>query len=213
MVLPNYSFVLAYLSNQANAIKSLPVEIDEICFRARWVQGDDGIWGREWIRYIAAYERRSGRVYLKRLETRFSTGSGQGGGGALTSEELYNFIFRPEGGCLLKEGTIVHTDGARAYRDLDWRQQLEFPRSPPSDLVSDLLSQRPVAWRLETYREVLEREAAERRDWRGQSEEWSSKYRHLKLAHTSVCHSKKPGGIVRKEFVAVRRVHLHPDVR
>ena len=34
----------------------------------------------------------------------------------------------------------------------------------------------------------------------------------LQLTHHSVVHSKKKGGLQNREFTAVRRVHLHPDV-
>jgi hypothetical protein len=208
--------VVAYVQERENELAQLGgngvgVEIDEICFRARWARGADGKWGKEWLRYIAAYERRGGKIILKQLPVRFAKGGGQGGGGGLSSKELHDFIFRQDGSCILREGTIVHTDGAHAYRDLDWRQDAEFP-GPPSDEQLELLTQRPRPWRLENFREVLEREAAERRDFRGRSEEWASKYRHLKLSHTSVSHSKKKGGVIRRQFVAVRRVHLHPDV-
>lgn len=209
--------VVAYVQERQNELAQLGgigigVEIDEVCFRARWARGADGKWGKEWLRYIAAYERRSGKIILKQLPVRFAKNGGQGGGGGLTAAELHNFIFREDGSSILRVGSIVHTDGAHAYRDLDWRQEAEFPSSPSDELLESLTGQRPNPWRLENFREVLEREAAERRDFRGRSEEWASKYRHLKISHTSVSHTKKKGGVIRREFVAVRRVHLHPDV-
>jgi hypothetical protein len=93
----------------------IAVEMDEVCFRARWAYSggeEDGTWGKEWIRYIAAFERRSGRLILKQLPSKFASGGGQGGGGGLTAEELHDFIFRASGVPLLHAGTIVHSDGA-----------------------------------------------------------------------------------------------------
>ena len=186
------------------------VEIDEICFRARWVSdGEDGSC-REWQRYIAAFERRSGKLVLMQLPTRRVKGAGQGGGGSLTSEELHSFIMRDGGVPLLLPGTIVHTDGAMAYRDLDWCSSPDVAKPPTAEMIQEALGQKPTAWRLETCREVLEREAAQRRDSRGRKEEWSKKYEPLRLVHTSVSHSKS-NGVVQRQFVAMRRVRVHPD--
>ena len=148
------------------------VEIDEICFRARWARDADNEWGREWSRYIAAYERRSGRVVLQKLEVRHTKNRGQGGGGPLAPEELHAFIFRPNGSPLLRPGTIVHTDGASAYRDLDWSDEPAVRAPTSEDELRRLNGIGPRSWRFETYREVLEREAAERRDFRGRSPAW-----------------------------------------
>ena len=76
----------------------------------------------------------------------------------------------------------------------------------------ELLRRSPRAWRWETCREVLEREAAERRDFRGRDAAWSVKYVALCLSHTSVKHSPSQGTLLQREFVAVRRVHLHPSI-
>jgi len=189
------------------------VEIDEVCFRARWAEGDDGNWGREWHRYIAAHERHGGKLVLMALPPRFASGQGQGGGGALSNEELHDFIFRPnsDGLPLLRPGTIVHTDGAKAYRNLDWRTAHDAPRPPSEDELMFAAEALQGEWRLETFRECLARCAGERRDWRDRSEEWAAKYRHLRLCHTSVCHSRKVAGRVEREFTAMRLVHIHPD--
>jgi len=208
--------VVAAAQTESNANVQLggvgvEVELDEICFRARWAQDEDGHWGKEWIRYIAAYERHTGRIVLKQLPVRFAKGGGQGGGGALSSEELHDFLFRPGGTPLLLPGTIVHTDGARAYRDLHWTLDPDFPEQPTEELVQRVTHTRPSAWRLESFQEVLEREAAERRNFRGRDPVWSAKYAGLRLVHTSVCHTKQKGGVARRQFVAVRRVRPHPD--
>lgn len=188
------------------------VEIDEVCFRARWCEDADGRHGVEWLRYIAAFERSTGRMVLKQLPVRFAKGAGQGGGGSLSPEELHSFIFRPGQQPLLRPGTIVHTDGAAAYRDLHWTSTADFPGEASEQYVADLTSRRPSLWRLENYKEVLEREAAERRDFRGRSEEWAAKYASLQLTHTSVSHSNKKGGLEHRQFVAVRRCRLPPEV-
>jgi hypothetical protein len=66
----------------------IDVEVDEVCLRARWVL-DEGVWKREWVRYLAAVERGSSKFVLRKLETRLVAGTGTGGGGALSNEELY----------------------------------------------------------------------------------------------------------------------------
>jgi len=188
------------------------VEMDEVCFRARWAVDEEGTEKREWMRYIAAWERGPtglGKMILEKLETRRVKGAGQGGGGQLTAEELHKFIFRENGIVLLRAGTIVHTDGASAYRDLDWRDGPEAPEYPSAAEQEELL-QRPTSWRWETCMEVLQREAAERRDLRKRNAHWAAKYAHLRLLHTSVCHSNEKGGVVRREFVAMRRLRPHP---
>lgn len=100
------------------------VEIDEICFRARWVLGErdpvtgDREWCREWVRWMALVERGSEKIVFRKLETRVVKGNGEGGGGALGNQELLDAIFPSGRRPLLKWGTIVHTDGAKAYRNL-----------------------------------------------------------------------------------------------
>ena len=101
----------------------IEVEADEICFRARWVLRTDpdtgnAEWYREWVRWLALVERGSCKIVFRKLETRFAKGNGEGGGGALGNQELLNAIFPPGRRPLLKWGTIVHTDGAKAYRNL-----------------------------------------------------------------------------------------------
>lgn len=194
----------------------IDVEIDEVCFRARWAREggrDDGEWGREWIRYIAAVQRgRSEVIVLKKLPSRWARGAGQGGGGSLTSEELHSFIFRLGKPPLLRPGTVVHTDGAAAYRDLGWNEPDQtLPQASARDVDELVGTSGMAAWRLESFSEVVQREAAERRESQKRSEHWSSKYRHLRLSHTSVSHSKQKSGPVQREFVAVRRVRLHPE--
>ena len=133
------------------------VEMDELCFRCKWSR-PDGSWGKEWVRYIAASERHGDKVVLMKLDTRWSTGAGQGGGGQLSREELYAFIFRPHAPGsppLLRPGTIVHTDGAFAYRDLSWYNPLNAPFTLSPEEVAELLALRPRAWRLENCREHL----------------------------------------------------------
>ena len=131
------------------------VEIDEVCFRARWKRDGSGAWGKEWHRYIAAHERHGGPLILKALPVRFAKGHGQGGGGSLTDEELHDFIMRPGTGAppLLRPGTIVHTDGARAYRNLDWRTEAGAPPRPTDDIAYTATLLWPGVWRRETFQE------------------------------------------------------------
>ena len=72
----------------------------------------------------------SGRLVLKRVEDRYAHGGGQGGGGGLSREELLEFVLRPGSGevPLLRRGTIVHTDGAKA--SLGKKQKNIVPTGP-----------------------------------------------------------------------------------
>ena len=88
--------------------------------------------------------------------------AGQGGGGGLSREELESFVLREGGVPLLLPGTIVSTDGAYAYRDLDWREAPD-PEERLDVEKEEQMLQRPTLWRRERYRECLIREAAERR--------------------------------------------------
>lgn len=92
-------------------------EADEVCLRATAVEMPDGEVKIEWMRYIGLLKRGSSRIYLEALPLRYTKGSGQGGGGALSVEELEAVlqVECPEGPRLLP-GNVLHTDSAKAYR-------------------------------------------------------------------------------------------------
>ena len=195
------------------------VEADEVCFRARWVLAPDPetgerVWCREWVRWLAFIERGSSRIVFRQLETRVVKGDGQGGGGALGNQELHDAIFVPGRPPLLKWGTVLHTDGAKAYRNLAHHDDIDRTTPPTPAVIDALLNQRPTQWRWESDAERQERYYAETKEELGgsggRSEQWSRHYRELCLSHTSVVHCKKVGQ--NRQFVAMRRVRLHPDV-
>ena len=148
---------------------------------------------------------------LRRLEVRQVAGTGKGGGGSLSNEELESVILPPGAPPLLRPGTIVHTDSAKAYRNLGFYDHLGTG-PPDADVVEELMGQRPSQWRWESNFERQERFEAEKRDalgGGGRTAFWASKYRHLRLGHTAVVHKKteKRG----RQFVVMRRVKLAPE--
>ena len=168
------------------------------------------------MRYIAAVERGGHFLVLMRLPNRQVHGHGQGGGGALSDDKLFQFIFSRSGPPRLRPGSIVHTDAARAYRSLAWCNDAAAQDAiPPPPVIDTSLNVKPTLWRYERYAEVVEREAAERRETapHGRNEYWTQKYADLRLAHTAVCHKfLKRGGMTKRQFVAMRRVVLPPEI-
>ena len=70
----------------------------------------------EWLRYIAFARRGSSQILLEKLPSRIVQGAGQGGGGALSIEELSNVMRLSSDKPLLLPGSVLHTDSAKAYR-------------------------------------------------------------------------------------------------
>eukprot|EP00438_Fugacium_kawagutii_P013600 Skav223061 [mRNA] locus=scaffold1069:453384:454902:+ [translate_table: standard] len=95
------------------------VEMDEIAFRSVTVL--DQV---HWIRFLAAAKRGSSFVHLYKLTTRV-TASGQGGGGPLSLEELGPALRIGTHRPLLKVGSVVHTDSAKAYKHLSEDEVLQ----------------------------------------------------------------------------------------
>ena len=88
------------------------VEMDEISFRS--VTVEDKV---HWIRFLACAKRGSSFVHLYKLPNPV-TASGQGGGGPLSLEELGPALRVGTQRPLLKVGSVVHTDSAKAYKHL-----------------------------------------------------------------------------------------------
>ena len=91
-------------------------EADEIAFRCLIEHDTDGNEVLVWLRYFGMVKRGSSNTFLAKLPDRQVTGAGQGGGGALSIEELRSALKadsdRPR---LLSRGMLL-TDSARAYR-------------------------------------------------------------------------------------------------
>ena len=184
------------------------VEMDEVSFR---VQKVSEVGGRRIYvhRFLCTAERDSRRFMLIELPTRLYVAGGRTG--PISNEELYQAIFPVGRPCVLLPGTVVHTDSAKAYRNLGW-QSSPSTAVPPADLVRQLL-RRPSAWRWEKQEEEEEREVAERAEGlytlAGRKEEWAGRYRHLRLVHTAVVHKKKAGK--RRQYVAMRRCQFQAE--
>ncbi|CAE7219386.1 unnamed protein product [Symbiodinium sp. CCMP2592] len=86
------------------------VELDEISFRSKAL--DDKIL---WNRYAAAVKRGSAKVFIEKLPNRL-TAAGQGGGGPLSIDELKKLVVT--GSSRLAQGSVCHTDSAKAYKKL-----------------------------------------------------------------------------------------------
>ena len=88
------------------------VEMDEISFCSLTVESKV-----HWIRFLACAKRGSSFVHLYKLPNRV-TASGQGGGGPLSLEELGPALRVGTQRPLLKGGSVVHIDSAKAYKHL-----------------------------------------------------------------------------------------------
>ncbi|CAE6930761.1 timm16 [Symbiodinium sp. CCMP2592] len=88
------------------------VELDEISFRSQAL--DDKIL---WNRYAAAVKRGSAKVFIEKLPNRL-TAAGQGGGGPLSIDELKKLVVTSKGSSRLAQGSVCHTDSAKAYKKL-----------------------------------------------------------------------------------------------
>ena len=88
------------------------LELDEVAFRSVGRPG-----GIVWLRYIGVARRGSSKVWLQRLPYRV-TQAGQGGGGPLSLEEMKEALLLESDKPVLAEGSVCHTDGAKAYRAL-----------------------------------------------------------------------------------------------
>ena len=91
-----------------------------------------------WIRFFGLVARGSTRIYLAQLEERFAVASGQGGGGALSVDELIRVLLVDSVDPILIKRSILHTDSAKAYRrigPMQWPEagahHTRFQRSDP----------------------------------------------------------------------------------
>ena len=188
------------------------VEMDEVSFRWRKVKRPKEEGGDYSLveRYLCVAERVGRRMLCIPLPTKKVEVGGRCG--AITNEELYAAIFPRGRPPILLPGTVVHTDSAKAYRNLGWQGAPAVDRMP-AELAEELLGERPCAWRREAQAEADEREEAERAEelgtLAGRTEAWASRYRHLRLVHTAVVHKKKPGR--RRQYVMMRRCHFMPE--
>ena len=112
-------------------------EADEIAFRCQKTV-ENGVEGVKWLRYIAIVRRRSFKIWLAPLPNRFCKASGQGGGGALSVEELVNVFRVNTDDPVLVRRSLLHTDSAKAYNRLG---PLRWP-SPRALQDTDLFTKR-----------------------------------------------------------------------
>ena len=185
------------------------VEMDEVCFRWRKIKKDGETFSRV-ERYLCTAERVGRKMLLVPLPVKDVAVGGRTG--AISNEELYDAIFPRGRPPVLLPGTIVHTDSAKAYRNLGW-QGAPATEELPQGLAEELVGERPSPWRWESQEEADERAEAEAAEelhtLAGRTEAWASRYRHLRLVHTAVVHKKRPGR--KRQYVVMRRCNLQPE--
>ena len=155
-----------------------------------------------------------------------------GGGGPISNEELWSALQLPtyaeEAGPVqlrVLPRTLVHTDSARAYFNLGWREAELPPRHVDQAAnAAETPAQQAARWAAEEAAGLrapidedslplvilAERLRAPPRPPEARSlPEWRARYAPFQLAHAAVCHTAKKGGR-KRQFVARRRVPL-PD--
>ena len=103
----------------------LEVEADEVAFRCKAETDLDGELKLWWLRYFGMARRGSSKMFLAKLPDRPVKGQGQGGGGALSKEELKDVLQAESMSPRLLPESILHTDSAKAYKQvgpLAWPQ-------------------------------------------------------------------------------------------
>ena len=90
----------------------MDVELDEVAFRSVGRPG-----GIIWLRYLAAARRGSGKIWPSRLPYRI-TQACQGGGGPISIDEMNQALLLFSDEPVLGEGSVCHTDGAKAHKTL-----------------------------------------------------------------------------------------------
>jgi hypothetical protein len=98
--------------------KQTDVEMHEIPFRTMEVKNSSGEEGHAWLRFVGAVRRGSSVVYLGELPVTFTKGAGQGGGGAISEQELWDHMRADTDFPVVQKGSIVHTDRVKSYAHL-----------------------------------------------------------------------------------------------
>ena len=120
-----HQFVNLVATHQEQANEDLTIggegvqcEADEIAFRCVIEHDSDSNEVLVWLRYFGMVKRGSSNIFLAKLPDRQVTGSGQGGGGALSIEELSSVLKADSDRPRLLPRSVLHTDSARAYRQV-----------------------------------------------------------------------------------------------
>jgi hypothetical protein len=129
----NVRQIASYWMIRANVLlqvggEDMDCEADEVSFRSKKVflegEAEEGAEKVMWIRFLSVARRGSSLVYFNDLEDRY-TAAGKGGGGKITEEEVGHHFLRAwlrdlghEPKPLLARWSVLHTDGADAYRKL-----------------------------------------------------------------------------------------------
>lgn len=117
----NYVNLVCRYQNEQNDLHRVggpgrQVEADEIALRALHSVSPDGEPITTWVRLFGLCQRGSTRMVLIPLPDRETRGAGQGGGGALSIEELATVLEVGSDNPRLVPQSILHTDSAKAYR-------------------------------------------------------------------------------------------------
>eukprot|EP00973_Karenia_brevis_P019336 2651367-Karenia_brevis.AAC.1 len=127
----NVRQIASYWMIRANCLlqvggEDMDCESDEMSFRSKTVQVPNKAGDYEekvlWIQFLSVARRGSSLVYFKALEDRY-TAAGKGGGGKIAHEEVEEHFLREylkrygiQPRPLLAPWSVLHTDGADAYR-------------------------------------------------------------------------------------------------
>jgi hypothetical protein len=96
--------------------QGIQVEADECAFRCIPCIDAHNRPVTTWIRLFGMCQRGSTRMFLAALPDRDVGGAGQGGGGALSIEELKHVLRINSDEPRLRRESILHTDSAKAYK-------------------------------------------------------------------------------------------------
>jgi hypothetical protein len=200
------------------------VEIDEVLLRSRAELVEDSQAMVRTIRYCGMSERGNSKsVLLFALPDRVVEA---GGGGPISSQELDDVLRvaeRPDE-FRLRPKTLIHTDSARAYFNLGWREAKMTPLDDAGRNAHEAKSVQEERHALERvegiYLASLPEDSAlasltkgpasladqelVSRGRRRADPTWADRYRPQEWMHTAVVHKKKKG--FKRQFVCFRKV-------
>ena len=93
-------------------------EADEVCFRVRAGKTNTNEDCLEWQRIFGIGTRGSAKVVLHKMDDKLTGGAGQGGGGAISVDELQRIMRLDTDHPLLLPRSVLHTDSAKSYKRL-----------------------------------------------------------------------------------------------
>ena len=195
------------------------VEVDEVLLRSRAEFNDEGTPMIRAVRYCGLLERGNpGSLQLLPLPDRVVAA---GGGGPISNEELLDVLRQPDGNFRILPKTIIHTDSAKAYFNLGWKEARATREEDAAHNADEKADARAERHELERHHGIGAEDAPQELPLvalvpeeaapgpsdpprRCQEPEWAGRYRAQKWIHTAVVHTKKQGK--RRQFACRRKV-------